>query len=189
MIAVNQLPLSFCSINGFLDFMSVVESNYKPCKEEAIKTRLKLLSSIIEELIKNDLQDVSSICCTTDYWTSISQKSYITVTAHVIDSKWCAKSFTLTTHEMDKRHTIENLSEQLINTFGKWDITNKILVIVTDNAKNITNAIPLISPQIYSVKCAAHSLQLAVHCVLKNENIINIIKQCNKIVEHFKHST
>jgi len=72
---------------------------------------------------------------------------------------------------MDKRHTAENLSEQLINTFGKWDITNKILAIVTDNAKNITNAIPWISPEIYSVKCAAHSLQLAVNCVLKNENI------------------
>lgn len=189
MIAVNQLPLSFCSSNGFHDFMSVVEPNYKPCKEEAIKTRLKILSSNIEELIKKDLQDASSICCTTDCWTSISQESYITVTAHVIDSKWCAKSYTLTTHEMDKRHTAENLSEQLINTFGKWDITNKILAIVTDNAKNITNAIPLISPEIYSVKCAAHSLQLAVNCVLKNENIVNIIKQCNKIVGHFKHST
>lgn len=41
----------------------------------------------------------------------------------------------------------------------------------------------------YSVKCAAHSLQLAVNYVLKNENIVNIVKQCNKIVEHFKHSS
>jgi hypothetical protein len=47
----------------------------------------------------------------------------------------------------------------------------------------------LISPEIYSVKCAAHSLQLAVSCVLKNENIVDIIKHCNKIVGHFKHLT
>ncbi|XP_025201856.1 zinc finger BED domain-containing protein 1-like [Melanaphis sacchari] len=176
MIAVNQLPLSFCSSNGFHDFMSVVEPNYKPCKEEAIKTRLKILSSNIEELIKNDLQDASSICCTTDCWTSISQESYITVTAHVIDSKWCAKSYTLTTHEMDKRHTAENLSEQLINTFGKWDITNKILAIVTDNAKNITNAIPLISPEIYSVKWHFKHSTLAKTSLEEKQELLGLTK-------------
>lgn len=69
MIAVNQSPLSFCSSNGFHDFMSVVEPNNKLCKEEAIKTRLIILSSKIEELIKNEFQDASIICCTTDYWT------------------------------------------------------------------------------------------------------------------------
>lgn len=65
MIAVNQLPLSFCSSNGFCNFMSVVEPNYKLCKEEEIKTRLKILSSNIEELINNNLQDAPSIYCTT----------------------------------------------------------------------------------------------------------------------------
>jgi len=112
--------------------MSVVEPNYKPYKEEAIKTRLKILASNIEKLIKNDLYNTRSICCTTDCWSSIVQESYITVTAHVIDSNWCPKSFTLTTHRMHKRHTVENLSEQLINTFDKWDMTNKVLAIVND---------------------------------------------------------
>lgn len=41
MIAMNQMPLSFCSSAGFEQFMTVVKPNYKICKEEAIKKRLK----------------------------------------------------------------------------------------------------------------------------------------------------
>lgn len=117
MIAVNQPPISFCSSEGFRNFMAVIEPNYKPCKEEAIKTRLIALTSNVKELIKMELCDFQSISCTSDCWISIAQESYITVTAHTIDSNWYPKSFTLTTNEMDKRHTAENLAEQLTNTF------------------------------------------------------------------------
>ena len=55
LIVMNQLPLSFCSSIGFQNFMSVVDSNYKPCKEEAIKKRLTILKSTIEDKIKKIL--------------------------------------------------------------------------------------------------------------------------------------
>jgi hypothetical protein len=67
--------------------MTVVEPNHKPCKEEVIKTRLLALTSSVKELIKMELCDFQSISFTTDCWTSIAKKSYITVTAHIIDSK------------------------------------------------------------------------------------------------------
>jgi hypothetical protein len=41
MIAMNQMPLSFCSSSGFKQFMNIVEPNYIICKEGAIKQRLK----------------------------------------------------------------------------------------------------------------------------------------------------
>lgn len=31
MVALNQMPISFCSSLGFKQFMNVVEPNYKPC--------------------------------------------------------------------------------------------------------------------------------------------------------------
>jgi len=178
LIAVNQLPISFCSSEGFRNFMAVIEPNYKPCKEEAIKSRLIALTSNVKELIKMELCDSQSISCTSDCWTSIAE-SYITVTAHIIDSNWCPKSFTLTTIEMDKRHTAENLAEQLHNIFHEWNISEKVLAVVTDNAKNIVNSIPLISStnekQIFNIKCAAHTLQLAVNHALKIESISNSV--------------
>jgi hypothetical protein len=29
----------------------------------------------------------------------------MTVTAHIINTEWCTKSYTLTTHELEERHT------------------------------------------------------------------------------------
>jgi len=64
--------------------MTVVEPNYKICKEGAIKSRLKALKSSVKEIIKKNLRDSISIACTSDCWSSISQQSYITVSAHII---------------------------------------------------------------------------------------------------------
>ncbi|KAL4126495.1 hypothetical protein QTP88_010717 [Uroleucon formosanum] len=71
MIAMNLMPLSFYSSPGFKYFMNVVDPNYKPCSAESVKNRLKLLTSDIRQLIKNELNEVTSVSCTTDCWTSI----------------------------------------------------------------------------------------------------------------------
>jgi len=65
-IAMNQMPLSFCSSPGFKHFLNVVEPNYKPCSAESVKNRLKLLTSDNKKLIKNELNEVTSVSCTTD---------------------------------------------------------------------------------------------------------------------------
>ncbi|KAL4123109.1 hypothetical protein QTP88_015339 [Uroleucon formosanum] len=190
MIAMNQMPLSFCSSSGFKQFMSIVEPNYIICKEGAIKQRLKGLKSSVEYMIKKELKDASNVSCTTDCWSSIAQETYITVTAHFIDDQWCPKSYTLTTHKLDDRHTASNLSNQLEITFNKWDIGQKIMSVVTDNAKNVLNAVNLLDniTEKSDLTCAAHSLQLAVNNALKYDKIENLIQVCSKIVCHFKHS-
>ena len=45
---------------------------------------------------------------------------------------------------MEERHTAENLADELRQTFNEWGITEKVTAIVTDNAKNMVNAIALI---------------------------------------------
>lgn len=96
------MPLSFCSSLGFKHFMNVVEPNYKPCFPKSVKNRLKLFTSDITKIIKNELNEVTSVACTTDCWTSRTQVSYITIICHTIDKQWIQKSFTLTTHEIDE---------------------------------------------------------------------------------------
>lgn len=190
MIAINQMPLSFCSSSGFKQFMSIIEPNCIICKEGAIKQRLRGFKSSVEEKIKNELKIAKSISCTSDCWSSIAQESYITVTAHFIDDQWNPKSYTLTTHQLNDRHTALNLANQLEITFNKWEINQKMMAVVTDNAKNVLNAIDLLSniSEKNEFTCAAHTLQLAVHKGLKYDKIENLIQLCSKIVGHFKHS-
>ncbi|XP_025204441.1 zinc finger BED domain-containing protein 1-like [Melanaphis sacchari] len=163
MIALNQMPLSFCSSEGFKQFMTVVEPNYKICKEGAIKSRLKALKSSVKEIIQKNLRDSISIACTSDCWSSISQQSYITVSAHIIDNQWCPKSYTLTTHEMEESH---------------------------NNARNIINAVNSLTnvSETYDLTCAAHSIQLAVNNGLQQDGIDTLIQLSSKVVGHFKHS-
>jgi hypothetical protein len=54
MIAMNQMPLSFCSSSGFKQFVNIVEPNYIICKEGAIKQRLKGFKSSVEDSIKKN---------------------------------------------------------------------------------------------------------------------------------------
>lgn len=190
MIAMNQMPISFCSSAGFEQFMNIVKPNYKICKEEAIKKRLKSLKLSIQDIIQRDLKSANNIACTSDCWSSLSQDSYITVTAHMINDEWYPKSYTLTTHKMEESHTASNLAYQLENTFEKWEIDQKVITVVTDNAKNVLNAVQMLSnvSETNDLTCAAHTVQLAVKYGLQQDNLNLLITQCSKIVSHFKHS-
>ncbi|RLU25469.1 hypothetical protein DMN91_001979 [Ooceraea biroi] len=88
MIATTQLPLSFVSSPGFVNFMSVIEPNYKMCKEDTLKKRLNNLYTEVKNKIREELRDVSIVACTSDCWTSLAQNSYLTMTVHLIGNNW-----------------------------------------------------------------------------------------------------
>lgn len=192
LIAMNQLPISFCSSPGFYQFMAVVEPNYKVCKDETMKKRLHSLKSKVENKIKSELRNVKSLVCTTDGWSSMAQNSYISLTAHIINNQWLSKSFTLVTQKMEERYTAVNLAEKLMCILDDWEINGKVSTVITDNAKNVVNAVKLLPLTIdnknMDVTCAAHSLQLAISTALKDETFSELIKQCSALVGHFKHS-
>lgn len=189
MVALNQMPISFCSSLGFKQFMNVVEPNYKPCSAGTLSKRLDLFFKEIKGKVKCNLEEAMSVSCTTDCWTSRSLESYITITAHIIDTQWKLKTFTLTTHEFEERHTAGNIAEHLGNSFVYWGIENKINAVVTDNALNIVNAVSHLNVmEKCGLTCSAHTLQLAVNIALNSEDIKSITGKASKIVGHFKHS-
>lgn len=117
MIAINQMPISFCSSEGFRQFMTAVEPGYSPCKDEALKKRLHILKNNVEEKIKVALKDAVAVSCTTDCWSSLTQHSYVTLIAHMLDENWIPKCFTLGVYEMEERHTAANLASRMEELF------------------------------------------------------------------------
>ena len=65
LIAVNQLPLSFISSRGFVEFIVPLFPEYSPMKE-----RLKLLKTEVKQTIKSELTKSSSVSLTSDIWTT-----------------------------------------------------------------------------------------------------------------------
>ena len=160
LIVRKMLPLSFVSSDAFKDFLAVVEPNFKvPCVK-TIKNRLNLMREQLTNKIKAELSAATGVACTADCWSSISQDSYLTITAHFLDPNWTPKSFTLTTEEVCERHTAANLTARLHNAISHWDLDGKISTVVTDNAPNSKNSVRALDNLFVNkgVTCAAHSL-------------------------------
>ena len=65
------------------------------------------------------------ISLTTDAWRSFSKKSYITVTAHILDEDLELHSIVLDTDEIKERHTSENLLKHVKKVVSDWGLENK----------------------------------------------------------------
>lgn len=86
------------------------------------------------------ISNVAHVSITSDMWTSDSNKSYITVTAHFIYNHKII-SRVIATREVILSHTGENIVKELRAIFEEWAVLNKVVTVVTDNGANIKNAI------------------------------------------------
>lgn len=109
MIAINQLPLAFATSTGFRHFMDVVEPSYKTPSNAKLKNRIKLLHDHLKQKVASQIDSATAVALTSDCWTSRAQDSYITVTAHTLDSEWKSQAFTLAMEAMQEWHMGENI--------------------------------------------------------------------------------
>lgn len=121
------------------------------------------------------------MCLTTDGWTSLSNTSFVAVTAHYIDQNSIHKSVLLGCSEFEPWHNWNYLISEAAN----WGISNKISGVITDNAPNIVAAVK--STTWRNFPCFAHTVNLIV------QHGLNVIKEeldnVKAIVQYFKHSS
>ncbi|XP_018318363.1 zinc finger BED domain-containing protein 4-like [Mycetomoellerius zeteki] len=112
------------------------------------------------------------------------------MTTHLIDDNWKPKSYSLSTQQMIERHRAANLSDAMGIIFRKWEISDKVLAVVTDNAANVVNTVrdTIEIQEQYGLTCAAHTLQLVVNEALAYPKIQEICEKAGKLVEYFRHS-
>lgn len=111
------------------------------------------------------LNELDMACLTTDCWTSRDNKSYIAITVHFIDNNFNLKSILLSCHSFLENHTSDNLCEQINKTLNAWNLRDKIVFAVSDNAYNIQNALGQLKFKHFG--CFAHTLNLIVQSALK----------------------
>ncbi|KAI5741652.1 hypothetical protein M8J76_015804 [Diaphorina citri] len=137
------MPRKFQTVVSIIESMPPEDVDYNFVKkklrseEEKLSARDNSGPSGVRKAIKSELSAASSVALTTDCWSSRSQQSYITVTAHFIDSTWHTKTVTLSTHEISHRHTADNLATEVQKTEEEWDLITKTTAVVTDNAANV----------------------------------------------------
>ncbi|XP_052753998.1 E3 SUMO-protein ligase ZBED1-like [Galleria mellonella] len=199
MIVLDLQPLQIVENKGFIKYTQTLNPHYEIPSRKKLTQMLEDRYLICSTELKEKLKDVLDIALTTDIWSSDSQKSFISVTAHFIQySK--LRSMVISTKELPEQHTAENIANILRTILSDWKIYDKIVTVVTDNASNMKKAV-----NDYLNKrnhfCIAHTINLAVKdCLgkeieniqssyLKNTEILNVITKCRNIVTHFKQST
>jgi hypothetical protein len=68
---------------------------------------------------------------------------------------------------MEERHIALNISEELENSFSKWEIKDKFTTVIIDNAKNAVNVGQLLfcirNANISDVICTAYNFVYIKH--------------------------
>ena len=104
---------------------------------------------------------------------------------------------------LNGRHEADNLKEALLKIVEKFQVDDKIMSIVSDNASNVRNCLNSLKVclNIQPISCMGHVLQLVVKNVLelvkegeKDSSskfffIARTLTKCRKIVTSFIHSS
>lgn len=184
-IASDYMPFTFVENREVKKLINMLNPAYTlPSRKTLSKTLLTQVYNNLTEKVKEELRSATAISVTTDGWTSLSNDSYLALTVHFIDNNCKLKSFLLDCFQYNEKHTGQHLANEIKRVLQEWEILNKVVAVVTDNAANISAAIRLGGWTHQT--CFAHTINLVVQAALKE--IKDIHAKSKSIVEHFKRS-
>jgi len=67
------------------------------------------------------------------------------VTVHIVTDDWNMKSFCLATCEVSSAHTADNIPAELSAVITEWKLDTKVVRNMTDNTRNVRNAVDSLS--------------------------------------------
>ncbi|XP_035211191.1 zinc finger BED domain-containing protein 4-like [Stegodyphus dumicola] len=107
------------------------------------------------------------------------------VTGHFIDEHMQRKTVLIDCSIFDERHSAKNIAENIIHICQPYFPMEKVSLIVTDNAKNMINAVDS-ELKLKHLGCIAHSLNLAVTNSLNEVN--DLLTKIRDIVIVYRRS-
>ena len=130
------LPLSIVDHTSFKNSMNDVDSKYKPTK------RRDLTRSFLPQLLKKCSSKLQEICektkyvsLTLDIWCDRRIRSYFGVTLHTVIEDRC-KTFLLSFERLEGKHTSDKLAEEFDRIIQLYNLKDKVVRLITDNASN-----------------------------------------------------
>lgn len=141
MIVKDFQAFSIVEDKGFREFSSLLDPSYPlPSRTTLSKSYLQNIYDDVKQQVKEKLANADSITLTCDGWTSLTNESYMVLTAHYISSDWVLKTYLLDCFPVTESHIAEFLRNEILNVVSSWGIAEKIYCIVTDNAANMKSA-------------------------------------------------
>ena len=136
-----SLPLSIVENPCFRQFLRVLDGRYTPVARSTIC--MSKLPQMVETGKREIIQKLSCVSCltvTVDIWSDRKMRSFLGVTAHLLNSSedgLALESYTLGCKRFLGSHTGERISTSFDDMMDEYSIRNKVDYIVTDNASNM----------------------------------------------------
>ena len=186
-IASSGRPISIAEDDGLQQLLRTALQNdeYKiPCRRTIDKILTDMCNAKMES-IKEAVKNSKAVALTSDFWTSLGNESYCGIISHWITDDWNLKSVLACVHVVERHYSV-NVAELYKQFANNWDITKKIQVLVTDNARNMVSTVN--QTGFSHISCLAHSLQLNILHGFKAADTEVLLVKCRKFIGHFKHS-
>uniref|UniRef100_A0A3B4FMZ3 BED-type domain-containing protein n=1 Tax=Pundamilia nyererei TaxID=303518 RepID=A0A3B4FMZ3_9CICH len=181
-------PYNIVENEGFSYMIKTLEPRYViPSRRFFADTAVPNLYIDVKHKVEESLSTAERVALTCDAWTSRAVDSYVTITAHYLTADWQLLSYVLQARTLHESHTGANIANLLQNTPQEWGIADKNLVVVTDNASNMTIATQLAG--YLHVKCFAHTLNLASQRALNLPAVARVLGRVRRITGFFNRST
>lgn len=147
---VDSLILKYV-INSYKAFHTVEDKNFIGlvkglCPSRTIMCRKTFVSRMNDEYTKmkeeltSDFTNVQYICTTADAWSG-NHRAFMGITAHWLDEKTLARrSVVLACKRTKDSHTYNKIASELFDCYTEYNVQNKVIKTVTDNASNFVKA-------------------------------------------------
>lgn len=185
----NYLSFSTTDSESFIKFISFLsEGKYIPPGRSKLT---KMIDEMYEDMVKVLIKDTENQCIsvTTDGGLLKNSHSYITVTGHYIVDDFTLRDVILAVETADTSHTGDYIADLLTKLVRRFSSTGQAFSVVTDNGSNFVNGAKTAVVFEESLRCAVHSLQLAVKDASNtDEQFAMIAKKARKIVKRINKS-
>uniref|UniRef100_A0A3Q2TAZ2 BED-type domain-containing protein n=1 Tax=Fundulus heteroclitus TaxID=8078 RepID=A0A3Q2TAZ2_FUNHE len=178
-IAKDLRPYSVVENAGFRHMLKTLEPRYKlPTRATFTDSALPALYKETKAKVMESMCKDSRVAITSDAWTSVATESYVTITAHYISEDWQIVSHVLQTRAIYESHTGAHMARLLLDVEEEWQLTDKSVVLVTDNATNMIYRelkLPTVSRLLGRVRRVAayfHRSTKAKHLFEENQKVV-----------------
>ena len=181
-------PVSIVEKEPFKELVGILSSGAcKSINRKALVSRIDKVSVEHFDQVKAELKKADHICTTADIWSN-RKKSFIGVTAHIIDNEtFERKSFALACERFTGTHDYKAIAEKIDGIHGKFDLSSdKVVRVVTDNASNFGKAFKIFGMK--DIECE-NGETIDLEDPLENENDIEFIDFASVLDEDDNEST
>lgn len=168
-IAKDMRPISIVKGVGFRELMSEMDSKYTLPTVATLRDKLiPNLHAKTTNALKDKLESIEDIAITTDGWTNGIADKYNAYTCHYID--WTKDTPVLETNILEcapfeaEKGDAEELKKEMQRVTDYFGITEKVVLSVADNAKDVQKSLKLFGGP--KIGCAAHKINLSANLTI-----------------------